>query len=264
MDYRKLLQSKKSDCVHSIHETRKWQRWILLIFLFGFGIGCTKTTPKVSDIQQNMNQLDEQIDMIREVQEQERLRREKMLSEIRSMVKDNSPTIKNRETFFEDSPKTRGRSGDIQSIPLDEVMEPSSQIELTGPSSRRASDAEELFNNAYANYNNGEYTTAAEGFLLAYGLADQADLKGRCLYWLGECHYRNHEWEKAITCFTQLEAKFPSHPILSSALLKKGLAFYEKGEIQKAENTLHHLLNTFPLAEEAPLAEERLREWANS
>jgi TolA-binding protein len=225
---------------------------------------CTQTTPKITDIRDNVGRLDQRIETIQQTQEEERKRREEILAQIRGLVKDNSSLIKGRETIFESSAALPpSRSNDIESVPLDTAIERPADAVMIVPTARRASDAEELFNNAYANYNHGEYSTAAEGFLLAYGLAEPTDLKGRCLYWLGECHYRNREFDMAITCFTQLEIEFPSHPILSSAIFKKGYAYLEKRETQKGKQTLQHLLNTFPESEEASLARDRLRELDN-
>ncbi len=233
---------------------------VCLSFLV-IGLACSHSKPKIADVQENMSVIDQRIERLRLAQEQERQKRKEILSEIRELVQDNSPIIKERQSMFEKSAnRTTARSGDIQSVPIESKPKESEEKSISITTTRRASDAEELFNNAYANYNHGEYSTAAEGFLLAYGLADSTDLGARCLYWLGECHYRNHQWEKAVTCFTELEKQFSNHSILSSALLKKGYAQIQQGNMEKGKLTLHHLLNKFPLSEEAPLAKGRLRE----
>ncbi|MBZ0258469.1 tetratricopeptide repeat protein, partial [bacterium] len=108
-------------------------------------------------------------------------------------------------------------------------------------------------------YNRGEYSDAAEEFVLGYRYANNVNMKARSLYWLGESYYRLRNWERAISCFDKFEAEFPENKLAPAAMLKKGYSLLQDGQSVSGKATLRILIETFPQSAEAPLAQERLK-----
>jgi len=256
-----------------------WRKFIILSALTVlFLTHCSQNKPRLSDMKDDMDRIQQRMEMLRKSQEEERKKRETVLGQIKNVVETESPAASEK-------PKSNGKAAlaaqpgfrEIQSVPLESLLAPTANVPapytfsvntptapITSPTPQTpsvgASDADELFKNAYANYNNGEYTRSADGFLLAYRMAARPELKAQCLYWVGESYYRNKDWKKTIQTFAQLEKEYPTHPILPSALLKKGYAYLQDKDTIQGKQTLQTLVEKFPLSEEAPLARERLRE----
>ena len=200
---------------------------------------CSHSSNPIVIMHEDVAQMNEQIEIIDREHRSEWGKRQKILSEIYNTVEMETPISEDRTRIVKQSAELHpGTPGDIESTPLDFSAVPAQEVAESTQPVRGTSDADELFRNAYANYNNGEYTTAAEGFLLAYRYAEKPVIKSRCLYWVGECHFRNRDWNLAIQTYTQLEREFPSHPILASALLKKGYAHIENREVEKGKLVL--------------------------
>lgn len=228
----------------------------------GLLAACTATQPKLSDVRMELQSLDERMAYYQSSQQQALQRKQAALNQLRAIVEQEKPQIAENQTLFERRIQSIPvKPGDIEAIPLDQASDQNQELAtIASIPSQPYSDAVRLFQIAHANYNRKEYSAAAEGFLLAYQYATDDDLKARCLYWAGECHYRSREWDKAIQCLTQLETQFPSHPIVAGAMLKKGLSYLNNNQKEKGIITLKSLIEQRPLSEEAPLAKERLLE----
>lgn len=120
------------------------------------------------------------------------------------------------------------------------------------------SQADIAFRRAQSFYNRGEYSDAAEEFVLGYRYASDPNMKARALYWLGESYYRLRHWERAISCFAKFESEFPEQKLASAAMLKKGYSLLQDGQAVSGKATLRILIETYPQSAEAPLAQERL------
>ncbi|MBW2520695.1 MAG: tol-pal system protein YbgF [Deltaproteobacteria bacterium] len=99
-----------------------------------------------------------------------------------------------------------------------------------------------------------------ETFLKRY---PQDPLAVNAAYWVGETYYAEKNYEQAILKFEDVIQNFSDHPKVASALLKQGLAFDALGDRTNAKLLLQRVVKNFPLAEEARLAEEKLKEWGS-
>ncbi len=154
--------------------------------------------------------------------------------------------------------------GDLQATPLEAAPRPSPSLSPFQAPPPIQVETRALFEEAYADYYQRNYPTAAEKFLLVYQYAKEPERKARSLYWAGVCHFRNQDWIKAIQCFSQMEKEFPEDAALPGALLRKGYSYIYLGDSREGARVLRGLLQRFPKSEEALPARERLREMGES
>lgn len=181
-------------------------------------------------------------------------RQQKALQQIQEMIDKESRGIAfthNKQPF---SPPTRPESAPSVS------HLPSSASPVSPPAVSDDAIAKKLFEKAIAQYNQKHFASAAEEFLLAYAKANTGEMKARCLYWTGECHYQNQQWDKALTCFVQTVTRYPQHPLVPGAILKAGYTHINSGRIAEGKKVLRGLVETYPESNEAAQARERLQE----
>jgi tol-pal system protein YbgF len=89
----------------------------------------------------------------------------------------------------------------------------------------------------------------------------KSPLAVNAMYWVGEAFYGEKKYESAILQFQDVIQQYGEHPKVASALLKQGMAFHALGDVKNGRVILQKLIDTFPLAEEAKKAKERLAEW---
>lgn len=86
----------------------------------------------------------------------------------------------------------------------------------------------------------------------------QDPLAVNAMYWIGESYYGEKKYENAILQFQDVIQKYGDHPKVASALYKQGLSFHALGDNKNAKVLLKKVVDTFPLAEEAKRAKEKL------
>lgn len=121
-------------------------------------------------------------------------------------------------------------------------------------------DAEQLYNAAMSQFNRGTLSTARiafEQFLQAHPshrLAPDAHFR------LAEIMVREDRVEDALEAFLGIQSQFPTAAQVPDALYRAALLQIELGDTDDAEATLERIVNTYPDADAAFLAREKLRE----
>ncbi|MEQ9399336.1 MAG: tol-pal system protein YbgF [Longimicrobiales bacterium] len=121
-------------------------------------------------------------------------------------------------------------------------------------------DAEQLYNAAMSQFNRGTLSTARiafEQFLQAHPshrLAPDAHFR------LAEIMVREDRVEDALEAFLDIQSQFPTAAQVPDALYRAALLQIELGDTDDAEATLERIVNTYPDADAAFLAREKLRE----
>ncbi len=109
----------------------------------------------------------------------------------------------------------------------------------------------------------GDYAGARDSLKQFLREAPDHKLAVNATYWIGEAFYGEKKYENAILQFQDVIQKFPKHTKAAAAMLKQGLAFQALGDKQNAQVILEKLIETYPQAEEAGKAKERLAGLAN-
>lgn len=82
-------------------------------------------------------------------------------------------------------------------------------------------------------------------------------------YWIGETHYAEKAYDKAVLQFEEVIQKYGDDPKVASALFKQALAFDALKDRKSARVVMKKVVDRFPLSEEAKRAKEKLKEWGS-
>lgn len=111
---------------------------------------------------------------------------------------------------------------------------------------------------ALALYEAGKYTDsrkAMTGFLETYPTSAYVP---NALYWIGESHYSQSQWDQAILSFKDVVARFPKHAKAADALLKLGMSYEQLKDKDNARFHYEALIEDFPASRAAGLAKQKL------
>jgi tol-pal system protein YbgF len=113
---------------------------------------------------------------------------------------------------------------------------------------------------AYADYTKGNYPLAVMGFEEFMKQNPSHALAGNALYWIGECHYAQRAFDRAIESFERVQKEYPQNDKVPAALLKQGYAYIETYQMAKGVVALQGLIEKYPHSPEAKLAKQKLKE----
>lgn len=82
-------------------------------------------------------------------------------------------------------------------------------------------------------------------------------------YWIGETHYAEKSYDKAVLQFEEVVQKYGDDPKVASALFKQALAFDALKDRKSARVVMKKVVDRFPLSEEAKRAKDKLKEWGS-
>ncbi|MBI5379235.1 MAG: tol-pal system protein YbgF [Nitrospirae bacterium] len=119
---------------------------------------------------------------------------------------------------------------------------------------------EEIYKEAYDTLKEGHPAEAREQFKKFLKLHPKSDLADNAQYWIGETHYVERDYEKAVLAFEELVKKYPKGDKVPGALLKEAYAFLELKDKSNARTLLKRLVALYPKSEEAALAKKKLKE----
>lgn len=97
--------------------------------------------------------------------------------------------------------------------------------------------------------------TALSSFLVRYGSSEYVP---SALFWLGNAQYANKAYNESMSNFQKLLTMSPNHPRAAEAMLAISNVQIELKDMKAARQTLENLVATYPQAETAGTARERL------
>ncbi len=120
-------------------------------------------------------------------------------------------------------------------------------------------DPRALYDTAYNDYLQGNYDLAILGFRQYIDTYRGTELADNAAYWIGECFYRQGEFQKAIEQFDEVLRSEGSDRV-ASALLRKGYSYLQLG--QRAQGVVHlqTVICEHASTDEAEIASQRLQE----
>lgn len=120
-------------------------------------------------------------------------------------------------------------------------------------------DPESLYKSAYADYTQGQYPLAIQGFQQYLQYYGNTDLASNAQFYIGDALYLQKDYKKAIGAYDKCIASYPDGNKVAAAYLKKGYAYLAMGQTTPGERELRSLIRKYPSTHEADLARERLK-----
>lgn len=105
---------------------------------------------------------------------------------------------------------------------------------------------------------NGKYDDAIRGFRSMLDKWPNGRYSDNATYWMGEAFYVKRDYKSAQTSFQTVLDKFGNSPKAPDAMLKVGLCQIELKQNDQATATLQKVIKTYPTANAANLAKQRL------
>jgi len=96
---------------------------------------------------------------------------------------------------------------------------------------------------------------ALRAFLTKHPRHDYAD---NAQYWLGEAHYAQKDYPRALVEFRNVIETYPRGNKVPDALLKVGYCYQALGQAEKSRAVLEQVVNLYPKTEPAVIAAKRL------
>lgn len=122
----------------------------------------------------------------------------------------------------------------------------------------KTSGPKTMYNKAFSYINKKDHKTATKKmreFIKAYPKHSLAD---NALYWIGEMHYADGNWDQAILEFENVQTQYPKGDKAPAALLKQGYAFQKMGDKDTAKIVLKKVISKFPKSSASKKAQKRL------
>lgn len=120
-----------------------------------------------------------------------------------------------------------------------------------------------VYNSAFNQLKNGNYSQAIEGFQKLISKYPKSRYVPSAWYWMGETHYVNGEYKKAISNFQQVLTNFAKSEKAPEAYLKIGYAQYALKQYGQAKQTFQAVMTRYPNSTAADLAKQRLARMNN-
>jgi len=117
---------------------------------------------------------------------------------------------------------------------------------------------EQLYQNAYKNFINGEYEQSLLEFQEYIKRFPKEELVDNCQYWTGESLLKLGDKKSAIEAFLKVEKNYPASPKVAEALFRAAEIMEKTGESKKAEQTLVKIRDNYPNSLEAGQALKKL------
>jgi tol-pal system protein YbgF len=115
------------------------------------------------------------------------------------------------------------------------------------------------YQNAYRDYQKGNYDLAISGFKEFIQRYPDSDLSDNAAYWIGESLYSQKKYRESIAQFDSVVNAYPKSEKVPSALLKKGYAYISLGENAQGIVQLQYVVHEHPKSSEAAKAREELK-----
>lgn len=119
--------------------------------------------------------------------------------------------------------------------------------------------AEELYNLAFAAYNDKSYEEAHSLFISVSSNYPKHNLADNAFYWAGECRYDQKKFSDALFSFEKVIKDYPKGDKVADALLKIGYTHMAIGDPASARIYLIKVVKNYPFSPSGAKAEKKLK-----
>jgi tol-pal system protein YbgF len=115
-----------------------------------------------------------------------------------------------------------------------------------------------LYETAWADYTSGQYDLCISGFDTYLRTFPKSELADEAQLYIGECNFSNGKHQEAIQAYTQVITLYPRGQSVAPAYYKRGLAFENLRQLDRARESFEAVLKNFPDSDPARLAKQAL------
>jgi len=137
---------------------------------------------------------------------------------------------------------------------------PMGEVTVQPPSVPSSGSPLQLYQDAYRDYQRGNFDLAIAGFKEFVAKNPQSDLADNAAYWIGESLFSQKKYRDSIQQFDSVVTKYPQSDKVPGALLKKGYAYIAIGEKANGIVQLQYVVHEHPTSQEAALARQKLKQ----
>ena len=115
-----------------------------------------------------------------------------------------------------------------------------------------------MYQEAFSDYQSGQYSVAISGFESFLRQFPQSQLADDAYVYMGESHFLERKFDQAIAAYNQAIQNYPSGDQIPLAYYKRGVAYSELKQNDQARASWEQLLKQYPESTEAILAKQGL------
>ena len=117
-----------------------------------------------------------------------------------------------------------------------------------------------MYNQAYAVYNGGDYAKSRKMFNDFLKTHPGSQLAGSAQYWIASTHFKEMQYEEAISTCDDVIKKYPQGNKTPDAYYLQALAFCEIKDSTTAQIILEDLIQKYPNSEAANAGKQKYEE----
>jgi tol-pal system protein YbgF len=115
-----------------------------------------------------------------------------------------------------------------------------------------------LYETAWADYTSGQWDLCISGFDTYLRTFPKSELADEAQLYIGECNYSSGKNQEAIQAYTQVITLYPRGQSVAAAYYKRGLAFQNLRQVDRARESFEAVVKSFPDSDPARLAKQAL------
>ncbi len=115
-----------------------------------------------------------------------------------------------------------------------------------------------LYDIAWADYTASQWELCISGFETYLRTFPKSDLADEAQFYIGECNFLNGKNQDAVQAYNQVIASYPRGQSVGPAYYKRGLAFEQLGQVDRARESFEQVIKNFPDSDAARLAKQNL------
>lgn len=225
-----------------------------MILPFGaiFLTGCLATSTEMTDIKDDMYNLQLKLDEVQGNQADLLAKMDNLGVDIKGLTSELKDTQNGMSLLNQ-------RLDDIESNLSKRLDKFSKQISSSGTvSSSSVHGPSDIYRLAYGDFSRGQYDVAITGFRSYIDKYPNGELTGQANYYIGECLYAKGDCGEAINTFELFESNYPADRLVPASKLKRAVCMEKVGRGQDSIKLLKKLIEDFPDSPEAATAKEKL------
>ena len=115
-----------------------------------------------------------------------------------------------------------------------------------------------MYDTAWADYTNGQWALAVQGFEAYIKTFPRSELTDDAAFYIGNTHFAEGKFQEAVVAFEQVLLTYPDGDIVPEASYKRGLALDQLGEPDRARQAFELVVTNYPDNMMSTLAQQAL------